>query len=171
MDNNTEHADVAPEIQVVLMCGISGSGKTSYALGLEAKGYRRLSADEIAWSQHGHELQKMSLERQQAVFAQANDELLLQLERALIAGEKVVVDSTLCRREKRDVMRRLCREFGVEPLLIYMRATKEVLLRRLAQRKGLGANDQPVPPSRLESFCNGFEAPQADEAVIIIFQN
>ena len=31
------------EPQVVLLCGISGSGKTHYALGLQAEGYRRLT--------------------------------------------------------------------------------------------------------------------------------
>lgn len=147
------------EPQVVLLCGISGSGKTHYALGLQAEGYRRLSADEIAWAEHGRDLVTMPLDRQRQVFMRASRELLRQLEQALRDGDRVVVDSTLCSRDKRDAMRGLCRRFGVEPRLVYMQATKEVLRRRLGARRGLGADDQPVPADRLDTFCRGFQAP------------
>ena len=42
---------VQPE--VVLMCGIAGSGKTTYAKDLEARGYVRLSVDEEIWHRFG----------------------------------------------------------------------------------------------------------------------
>lgn len=159
------------EPQVVLLCGISGSGKTHYALGLQAEGYRRLSADEIAWAEHGRDLVTMSLDRQRQVFMRASRELLRQLEQALRDGDRVVVDSTLCSRDKRDAMRGLCRRFGVEPRLVCMQATKEVLLRRLGARRGGGANDQPVPADRLDTFCRGFQAPTPDEHPIVIPQS
>lgn len=163
------HSD-GPQPQVVLLCGISGSGKTHYALGLQAEGYRRLSADEIAWAEHGRDLVDMPLDRQRQVFIQANRTLLDQLEQALRAGDRVVVDSTLCSRAKRDAMRDLCRRFGTEPRLVFMQATKEVLRRRLGRRRGLGANDQPVSLARLECFCSGFQAPTPDENPLVIPQ-
>jgi len=42
---------VRPE--VVLLCGVAGAGKTTYALGLEALGYVRLSVDEEVWAANG----------------------------------------------------------------------------------------------------------------------
>lgn len=39
--------------EVVLMCGIAGSGKTTYAKDLEARGYARLSVDEEIWHRFG----------------------------------------------------------------------------------------------------------------------
>lgn len=156
--------------EVILLCGISGSGKTHYAKELEKQGYRRLSADEIAWAQHGRNLVTMPLERQRAVYMQANMELLVQLERALADRRNTVVDSTLCSRQKRDVMRNLCRQFGVEPKLIFLQADKALLRRRLDARKGLDANDQPVSMARLECFCAGFQPPEPDEHPEVIPQ-
>ena len=40
--------------QVILMCGPAGSGKSTYARGLEARGYVRVSFDGEAW--HGPSL-------------------------------------------------------------------------------------------------------------------
>ena len=101
----------------------------------------------------------MPLERQRAVYMQANMELLVQLERALADRRNTVVDSTLCSRQKRDVMRNLCRQFGVEPKLIFLQADKALLRRRLDARKGLDANDQPVSMARLECSTPDFSRP------------
>ena len=38
---------------VVLMCGLAGSGKTTFSQRLEAKGFARLSFDELVWSRAG----------------------------------------------------------------------------------------------------------------------
>ena len=35
------------------MCGVAGSGKTTYAQRLEAEGYVRLSIDEEIWQRFG----------------------------------------------------------------------------------------------------------------------
>jgi predicted kinase len=40
-------------VTVVLMCGIAGSGKTTYAQALEAAGYVRLSIDQEVWRGFG----------------------------------------------------------------------------------------------------------------------
>ena len=157
--------------QVILLCGISGSGKTTYALDHQSQGYRRLSVDEMVWALHGEALITYPVERQTEIYVQANKELIICLERELAVTRPVVVDATLCSREKRDAMRRLCRSFGVEPQLIYMRASREVLVRRIAQRKGTGPNDQPVPIERLFRFCEGFEEPMPDENALVIDQN
>ena len=39
--------------RVVLMCGVAGAGKTTYAKELEAQGYARLSIDEEVWERFG----------------------------------------------------------------------------------------------------------------------
>ncbi|MFF4925305.1 AAA family ATPase [Kitasatospora sp. NPDC001261] len=38
---------------VVLMCGLPGAGKTTYAMGLVRRGYARLSIDEVVWERLG----------------------------------------------------------------------------------------------------------------------
>ncbi|MFG3225768.1 AAA family ATPase [Kitasatospora sp. NPDC048194] len=38
---------------VVLMCGLPGAGKTTYARALVRRGYVRLSIDEVVWRRLG----------------------------------------------------------------------------------------------------------------------
>ncbi|MET8625960.1 AAA family ATPase [Kitasatospora sp. NPDC004669] len=38
---------------VLLMCGLPGAGKTTYAKELERRGYVRLSIDEVVWQRIG----------------------------------------------------------------------------------------------------------------------
>ncbi|WP_407991977.1 AAA family ATPase [Kitasatospora sp. CMC57] len=51
-----EEVDLPPNLDgterglVVMMCGLPGSGKSTYARALEGRGYTRLSIDEVVWS-------------------------------------------------------------------------------------------------------------------------
>lgn len=168
MSNRNKNSELKPD--VVLMCGISGSGKTTYARTLEQQGYLRLSVDQAVWLQHGAAFAGMPEERRAEIFSQANSEMLIHLERALAEGRNVVVDTTLCRRSKRDTIRRLCYSFGVTPRLIYMKADYDVLAGRLALRNGTGPDDQIVTPGQLDFFIKGFEEPRQDENPTIITQ-
>lgn len=54
VDPGEPPADGNPhEPLVVLMCGVAGSVKTTYAQHLEAQGYERLSIDEEVWRRFG----------------------------------------------------------------------------------------------------------------------
>ena len=88
----------------------------------------------------------------------------------LADGQKVVVDSTMCKRTKRDAMRSLCSEAGIDPVFIYLDTPIEVLRQRLAERKGTGPNDQIVDSEHLEMFYKNFERPESDEKVMVIKQ-
>lgn len=162
------HSDTDGMPRVVVMCGVSGSGKTRYARTLESQGYERLSPDLIAWSRHGSALSSMPVERQREIFADANTLILQRLRELLAAGGKAVVDSTMCRRSKRDDVRRLCAEFGIEPTIVYMEAPLDVLVSRLASRHGSGPDDQIVPEHMLRRFFANFERPAPDEPVTVI---
>ena len=120
--------------RVVLMCGISGSGKTHYSRQLENQGYRRLSIDEQIWSRHGSGFADLPPERRKEIFMDVTAELFVRLGEMLENGEKVVVDSTMCKRIKRDYARNICRKHGVEPAIIYMTAPLPVLWKRLSGR-------------------------------------
>ena len=61
--------------RVVLMCGVSGSGKTFYAGKLETEGYVRLSPDELVWRRYGREVSEMPPDRQRSLFADAQEEV------------------------------------------------------------------------------------------------
>ncbi|MFG3602465.1 AAA family ATPase [Micromonospora chersina] len=48
-----DEAGLPEQPEVVLMCGVAGAGKTTYAKDLETKGYFRLSVDEEIWHRFG----------------------------------------------------------------------------------------------------------------------
>ncbi len=164
----TQYVDC--DSRVVMMCGVSGSGKTYYAAGLEAEGYVRLSPDAILWRRYGSALSSFSQERQRRLFAEVSAGLPGRVLELLDAGERVVVDSTMCRRAKRDAMREACRSRDVEPLLVYMKASLPLLRQRLSLREGLGPDDQIVSETLLEMYYYNFEAPAADEDFIEVRQ-
>lgn len=158
--------------KIILTCGISGSGKTCYARSLERRGYIRLSVDEAVWSKYGPDFSKLPLPEQRKALTEASEEILARLLRHIEAGDSVVVDSTMCKRFKRDRYRDACiRAFGVNPLIVYFDTPLPLLRERLAIRKGDTPNDQIVPTEHLETFFDNFEQPREDENFIVIDQN
>lgn len=141
----------APEsyVPVLFMCGISGSGKTRYALGLESQGYRRLSLD--AYNTAG--LGTAELDR--------------DLEELIRRGVPVVVDSTMCKRARRDAVRELCRRCDARAEFVYLHAPLEVLRERLSHRRNSGPDDLIVSDAEVEFYYAHFEVPAADETDVL----
>ena len=154
--------------QVLLMCGVSGSGKTYYSKKLQEKGYIRLSLDEYIWDRYGSGFTKMPFDKQQQIFQSASKELENKLLEHVSRGFKVVLDSTMCKRSKRNHVREICNVIGIEPLFIYMDTPSEELHIRISKRQGTGPNDQIIPSERLDSFISNFEVPDSDENFIVV---
>ena len=153
--------------QAVIMCGISGSGKTHYARQLEREGYVRISTDNLIWEKVGSGLYELSKEDQKELFKECNQEIRTQLVRLLQSGQKVVVDATHCKRSVRNEVRNICERVKVKPVFIFCSAEKEELWRRLSLRKGNGADELIVTKEQLYEYWNGFERPQKDESDFI----
>lgn len=156
-----------PLSQAVIMCGISGSGKTHFARQLEKAGYIRVSTDALIWEQVGPRLFNLPKDEQRRLFSECREKVSDQLVSLLKEGKKVVVDATHCRRAARDDMRRICTEADIAPVFIYCEATEEELWRRLSQRKGDGPDDLIVTRKELSDYWAGFERPREDEWDII----
>lgn len=155
------HSERRPK--VVLMCGISGSGKTHHALRLESEGYVRVSVDAIVWRRHGPDFAALPSDELKQIFREGMAEAREETARLIDEGRDVVVDATMCKRAARDMMRRVCREHGVEPSVVCLRAPKELLWRRLSGRVGGSPDDLVVSREQLDRYCAGFEMPQPDE--------
>lgn len=153
---------------VILMCGISGSGKTYFSKKLEKEGYKRLSLDEHIWSLYGSGFSSFPSERRKLIFMLAAKEMDQKLAESIDKGEKVVLDSTMCKKIKREKTLALCREHGVEPIFIYLETPLPLLSKRLSRRGGTGPNDQIVSPEDLSSFYSNFEPPLPSEPHIVV---
>lgn len=156
------------DARVVLLCGISGSGKTMLARRLEASGFIRISSDELAWARHGGDFTSLPWPAQQQLFADVRADIDSALARTIDSGRRAVVDATNCKRRRRDALRELCARRGITPRLIYLPATYPTLVQRLNSRRGTGPNDIIIDNSRLSDFCRGFEAPEADEHALTL---
>ena len=151
------------QTQAIIMCGISGSGKTHFARQLEKEGYIRLSTDNLIWGKVGSQLYELSKEEQKKLFKQCNLEIRNRLRTLLQSGQKVVLDATHCKRTVRDEVRNICKNLNINPLFLYCRADKEELWRRLSLRKGNNPDDLLVSKEQFSEYWNGFERPQEDE--------
>jgi predicted kinase len=150
------------------MCGITGSGKSTYALQLVEQGYVRLSVDEYIWSRYGVfgvDYDEMAWLGYQA---EAEARVLSELDRLLAEGARVVLDLSFWSRTMRDAWRSRIEARGGTWELLYMRADPAVIRARLIARRARNdANAFPIPDEMLERFIVGFEPPQGEGETVI----
>ncbi|MBB1245451.1 ATP-binding protein [Streptomyces durbertensis] len=152
----------------VLLVGITGSGKTTVAQALAERGMTRLSVDEEVHRLHGRYgidyPEHTYFERERPVVAAIRERFV----RELGAGNDVVLDHGLWRRDERDAWRVAAGEVGGHPLVVYLPADRQELLRRLTERNQReDANALTVTPEALDDFFARFDPPEDDEEVIV----
>src|SRR6266566_3172220 len=156
--------------EVVLMCGIAGSGKTAYARDLEARGYVRLSVDEEIWrrfGRYGVDYEPDEYEQHTEVAREAVRERLLSL---LAEGRDVVVDSSFWQRSRRQECKQLVEQAGGRWRLVYLRAGPALLRARLHGRaERFDANAAfPVTGELLARYLESFEPPSGEGEELIV---
>jgi predicted kinase len=145
---------------VYLLCGLTGSGKTTYAKRLEAAGAVRLSVDEEVYARHG----RYGVDYPMSEYFDREQPVVEELPRRLVelveSGHDVVLDYGLWRRRDRDAYKRLVEAHGGSWRLLYFKVEPEVLRQRLADRnRRADANALKVTPSALEDFMARFDEP------------
>lgn len=146
---------------VVLMCGLPGSGKTTYALALERRGYTRLSIDEEVWERIGRDPAGLDPEEYDRLRDEAERELWCELGELLEDREPVVVDNAFWNRATRERYKALIERHGCRWELVHFKADPDTLRRRLAARNAgtRSANTVTVSEALLERYIAGFEEP------------
>ena len=147
--------------RLILICGLPGSGKTTFAKELAPKVPAvRLSPDE--WK---HDLGIDYYDEQRRV--QLENRLWQLGQELLTLGQSVILENGFWTREERDELRLAARTLGVPVELHYLEAPVEELWRRLALR-----NDEarpgaaPIEREDLEKWALQFEAPDAAERAL-----
>jgi predicted kinase len=144
---------------MVLMCGLAGAGKSTYARELEARGWARFSIDSEAWQMGFLEAAAIPADVAADIRARQRDAIA----RALDAGQDVVVDYSFWSRAQREDYRALGRSHGATVEVVYLKTPEAVVRRRLAARGGKDADDFVVDAELLDRYVAGFEAPGPDE--------
>jgi len=157
---------------VVLLCGVAGSGKTTYAQQLELKGYVRLSIDEEVWARFG----RYGIDDDPADYARLSAAAEVVLRERLVTlirqGRDVVVDFSFWQRASRDRYKRLVASAGGAWRLIYLQVDPAVLRQRLEERaERFDANAAfPITQDTLAVYLAGFEEPQDEGEDVISFR-
>jgi predicted kinase len=150
--------DTSTEPVVHLLVGLPGSGKSTYARALEKDGVIRLSVDERIIARHG----VLGADYRASVhFELARpiiDEIRQELTRLVRCGRSAVLDHALDRRSEREAYKALVSANGGNWRLMYFKADRGTLLRRLARRYARGGVGD-VTPQMLDWMAVNWEEP------------
>jgi predicted kinase len=154
---------------VVLMCGLAGSGKTTFSKRLAGKGFLRLSMDEPIWTASGRFGLDFNAADYPGHLEAARGVIRERLIEAMRARMPAVVDSAFWNRAARDDYKALVKSHGAWSL-VYLKAAPDLLRRRLAARnRRFDANAQfPVTDAMLERFLASFEAPVGEGELLVL---
>lgn len=157
---------------VIMMCGVCGSGKTTYSKQKEKEGYIRLSIDEEMWNTYGQ--RGIDYPENQYDILSEKTELVLRekLESLIKHGKNVVVDFSFWNKENRALYRNIIKKAGGTVELVYMKADKELLWERLQKRNlTLNANSPFIITNEiLEHHYNGFQEPLGEGEIVLLQQ-
>ncbi len=160
---------------LLLMCGLSGSGKTWLAQRLaerlqavhvrsDLERKRRAGLDELARTQSGIASGLYSIAMSAAVYA----DLERAAEDILAGGYPVIIDAALLRREQRARFAELGIRRGMRSRLVYCEAPVETLRARIAARALSGRDPSEADAAVLDWQLAHFEQPQPDEPLEVI---
>ncbi|MFF0290791.1 AAA family ATPase [Streptomyces sp. NPDC005262] len=156
---------------VVLMCGLPGAGKTTYAKELVRRGYVRLSIDEVVWQRLGRRDAGLVLKAEE--FDQLKEEVRREQRQELVelmlAGRDAVVDYSFWSRAARDDYKALIENHGCRWELVHLKADRTTLEHRLALRKGEeGANSVTVDQTLFNRYLANFEEPDGEGEQVVM---
>lgn len=152
-----------------MMCGIAGSGKTTFANRFEIEGFVRLSIDEEIWKVNGRYGIDYPAEKYGDYQEEAEKRLQNRLVHLIQDKQNVVVDFSFWQKAKRYEYKKLIEKNGGEWKLIYLKVSPEIIRKRLDVRsKRFDANAAfPITEEILTSYLNGFEVPSSEGEIVI----
>ena len=110
--------------KVIMMCGVCGSGKTTYAKQKEQEGYIRLSIDEEMWNIYGQK----GIDYSETQYDELSEKVELLLRQKMISliknGKNVVIDFSFWNKDNREFYRNMIENAGGIVELVYMKANK-----------------------------------------------
>lgn len=159
---------------MILMCGVSGSGKTHLAGPLAAA----LGAIHLRSDVERKRLAGLPPEARtgaaigagiytQSMSAMTYGHLARAGAAVLDAGLRVIVDATNLRGEQRQKFIRVARARGCAALIVHCTAALPVLVERVTVRRAAGRDASEAGPEVLQSQLREFTPPESSEAVVL----
>jgi len=155
--------------KVVIMCGLAGSGKTTFAKKLENHSYHRLSIDEEIWKEYGRFGIDYPKDRYEILQVQTNEKLFGQFLKLLREKKNLVVDFSFWQKAERNKFKEIVDSYGGRWFLVFMNPPLSVIKRRLKSRnKKNDANAAfPITDKILNQFLQTFQPPDHEGEIQI----
>ncbi len=143
--------------RLIIVCGLPGSGKTTYAKQLEAKFPAvRFCPDE--W------MDALSLDLWDEARRQKIENLQWEFAQQLLTHRQtVIIEWGTWGRSERDALRLRARELGAAVELYYISASVDVLLDRIQRRR---MENPPISREQLLDWADVFQSPSPDETAL-----
>src|SRR5215475_9447740 len=106
---------------VVLLCGMAGSGKTTFSQRLEARGFTRLSIDETMWQRFGRYGIDYPASDYRSLLDVAHAELHDRLRELMARRVPAVIDAALWNRPSRERYKAVVEQAGCRWQLVYLK--------------------------------------------------
>lgn len=150
---------------IYLLCGLPGTGKTTYAKRLEKKGIKRYSLDEMVFRTYGRNF----LAEDYPMYERRAKSTLTKLALDDAArGFSVALDFGFWTKAERAHYQRLVKRHGAEAKLLYFTAKKTELWRRIKRRNAHRRVDDHVITKKLfDEFITRFEQPLGENVEMI----
>ncbi|MDB5238151.1 MAG: ATP-binding protein [Candidatus Kaiserbacteria bacterium] len=150
---------------VYLLCGLPGSGKSTYAKEQEARGLVRLILDEELFKRFGREFPS---EMYSEYEAKTKAELKYVLQENIAGSKSVILDYGFWKKAEREEYKQLIETLGAQWRLLYFKIPTTILKERLQVRNHTDlVNNHQIDDSLLDTFSSEFEAPVGEGAEII----
>jgi predicted kinase len=142
---------------LILVCGLPGSGKTTYSRQLEARlGALRFCPDE--W------MSALSFSVWDEGMRNRVEALQWQVaQQSLVLGVTAILEWGTWARQERDRLRLRARELGASVELHYLAASVDLLCERLERR---ARENPPIRRDQLLQWARAFEVPTAQESAL-----
>lgn len=153
-----------------MLCGLTGSGKTTYAKKLQRENpdLVRLSVDEIVFKLHGRYGIDYPEDKYFDYYKPAVEEFDRRLIDLLKNRRSVILDTGFWTKAERNKYKKLIEENGGEWRLIYFKISPKELAKRLEERnKRADANALTVTKEALNDFIARFEEPNDEGETIV----
>lgn len=151
--------------KVIFMCGPAGSGKSTFAKRFKKEGMTILSFDAESY-RRGLTKHPLPQETHDEIKHYLDD----KLRELLDDGIDVVLDYSFWSKEMRREYISLVQEYNISPQIYYIKTPRDVVLKRLQERKGAHPDDIVLTQEMTALYYDHFQPPTLDEGEVIIVE-
>jgi predicted kinase len=161
-----------PRPVVLATCGIAGAGKSTLAklVAITHLSFTRVSIDAIVAEKHGLWGNDYAPDRYESYLDEAEEESIRRLRKLLSEKRDVVLDRSFWRKADRESVRKIVEDGGGRWVLVYLKAERDVLWRRIQKRQEGGRDADSaywITEKVLDGYVKGFEAPDGEGELVV----